>query len=305
MTGHFTANGVALNYRFDGPEDAPRLVFSNSLGTNLHMWDPQVAALKDSFRILRYDKRGHGKSARISDPFPLETLADDLVALCDGLGFTGAHFCGLSVGGMTGQALGLFHPGFFRSLALCATSSQIPEEQHPFWRERIATVKEKGMEPMVEPVIQRWFSEDFIAANPEEVAEVAGMLRTTSPEGYYRCSEAIMAMRYTDRLHEIETPTMVIPGERDPALPVAMSEIIAEKIPGAQMKIVPDAAHLCNLENPGAFTTILRDWLAAWRANQRSTFSTNAGSRTFRFSWLMRSDRVSRLNANWMVSSSP
>ncbi|MDJ0685024.1 MAG: 3-oxoadipate enol-lactonase [Alphaproteobacteria bacterium] len=266
MTGVFTANGVALNYRLDGPEDSPKLVFSNSLGTNLHMWDPQVAALQDAFHILRYDKRGHGKSQRISDPFPMETLAEDVVALCKGLGFEGAHFCGLSIGGMTGQALGLFHPGFFQSLALCATSSQIPEDQHPFWRDRIATVKAHGMAPVVEPVIQRWFSEDFITAQPERVDEIADMLRTTSPEGYYRCSEAVMGMRYTDRLSAIETPTLLIPGELDPALPVEMSEIIAERIPGARMQIIPKAAHLCNLEQPEAFSAILRDWLASQTA---------------------------------------
>lgn len=258
-----TVNGVDLYYRIEGVEGAPKLVFSNSLGTNLHMWDGQVAAFASSYHILRYDKRGHGKSGPVSDAFEMKTLADDLVALSDALGFQGADYCGLSIGGMTGQALGLYHSGYFKSLALCATSSQIPEEQHPFWHQRIETVKAEGMEPMVAPVLERWFGADYRGKNAETLGIVADMLRKTSPEGYYRCSEAILGMKFTDLLCQITTPTILIPGETDPALPVAMSEIIAERIPGVTMEICRNAAHLCNLEQEEVFNDILGRWLSS------------------------------------------
>lgn len=258
-----TVNGVELRYRIDGIEGAPKLVFSNSLGTNLHMWDGQVEAFAGSYHILRYDKRGHGKSGPASNPFEMKTLADDLVALSDALGFQGAHYCGLSIGGMTGQALGIYHSGYFKSLALCATSSQIPEEQIPFWHQRIATVKAEGMEPMVAPVLERWFGAEYRSGNAETLSMVSEMLRTTSPEGYYRCSEAILGMKYTEEVHKITTPSILIPGETDPALPVFMSEIIAERLPGVKMEICQNAAHLCNLEQPEVFNDILGRWLTS------------------------------------------
>ncbi len=261
MEGDITVNGVRLHYRIDGPEDGVPLVLSNSLATDLSMWDGQIPALTDKYRVLRYDKRGHGQSEPKDESIEIKTLADDAVALADALGFTGGHFCGLSIGGMTGQAVGLYHPDAFKSLALCATASAIPEQLHPIWEDRIATVGRDGMEPMVAPTLERWFTEGYRARAQDKIGAVGDMIRGTSPTGYIRCSEAIMRLNYTDRLGSITTPTIVIPGEVDPALTLAMSETIHEAIPGSELQPVKGAAHLCNIEDPEQFNGILRGWL--------------------------------------------
>lgn len=259
--GQITVNGATLNYRIDGPEDGVPVVFSNSLATNLSMWDGQIPALTDRYRVLRYDKRGHGASLPVDAAIEIKDLADDAVALSEALGFTGGHFCGLSIGGMTGQAVGIHHPNAFRSLALCATSSAIPSAAHSVWDERIATAHGDGMTALVAPTLERWFTPEHRENAADDVANIAKMIEETSVIGYVRCSEAIMKMNFTDALASVTTPTIVIPGERDPALPVAMSEVIHGQIPGSELRAVEDAAHLCNIERPDAFNTILRDWL--------------------------------------------
>lgn len=262
MESDLVVNGVRLHYRIDGqPEGAPTVVLSNSLATDLGMWDDLIPALADRYRILRYDKRGHGQSDAKDAAIEIRSLADDAVALADALGFSGGHFVGLSIGGMTGQAIGLYHRDAFRTLVLCATSSQIPADLHPVWEGRIRTVREQGMEPMVEPTVERWFTPEGRESQAATVDRVKEMIRRTSPTGYISCCEAIVGMSYTDLLHRIETPTLVVPGEKDPALPVAMSQAIAERIPGARMEVVENAAHLCNIENPRRFNAILRSWL--------------------------------------------
>lgn len=259
--GDATVNGVKLHYQIDGPENGIPLVFCNSLATDLHMWDEQVIPFSDKYRILRYDRRGHGLSEAKDEAIEIKTLADDVVALADALGFTGGHFCGLSIGGMTGQAIGIYHPGAFKSLALCATSSAIPKEMHQVWVDRVATVQENGMEVMGDVTVKRWFTDDWIDANPSRVAEVRGMIVKTSVVGYSRCCEAISRLDYTSQLGGITTPTIIIPGEVDPALPPAMSDIIHENLPGSKLETVMGAAHLCNVQDPGQFNGILRRWL--------------------------------------------
>ncbi len=261
MEGDATVNGVRLHYRIDGPDDGVPLVFCNSLATDLHMWDEQIPALSDKYRILRYDRRGHGQSEAKDEPIEIKSLADDVVALAGELGFQGGHFCGLSIGGMTGQAIGIYHPNAFKSLAVCATSSAIPKEMHQTWIDRIATVKEHGMGVMGDVTVQRWFTADWIAANPARVAEVRAMIVNTSVVGYSRCCEAISQLDYTSQLGGIKTPTIIIPGEVDPALPPAMSDTIHKNLPGSRLETVMGAAHLCNVQDPDQFNGILRRWL--------------------------------------------
>lgn len=261
MEGDVTANGVRLHYRIDGPENGIPLVFCNSLATDLHMWDDQIAAFSDKYRILRYDRRGHGLSEAKDETIEIKTLADDVVALADKLGFKGGHFCGLSIGGMTGQAVGIYHPDAFKSLALCATSSAIPKEMHQTWVDRVATVQAHGMEVMGDVTVQRWFTQDWINANPKRVAEVRSMIVNTSVVGYSRCCEAISRLDYTSKLGGIKTPTIIIPGEVDPALPPAMSDVIKANLTGARLETVMGAAHLCNVQDPEQFNGILRRWL--------------------------------------------
>lgn len=261
MEGNVTANGVRLHYRIDGPDNGIPVVFCNSLATDLHMWDEQIAALTDKYRILRYDRRGHGKSEAKDEPIEIKTLADDVVALAETLGFKGGHFCGLSIGGMTGQAIGIYHPDAFKSLALCATSSAIPKEMNQTWIDRIATVKEHGMEAMGDVTVQRWFTEDWIVAHPDRVAEVRAMIVSTSVVGYVRCCEAISRLDYTSQLAGIKTPAIIIPGEVDPALPPAMSDVIHANLPGSRLETVMGGAHLHNVQDPDQFNGILRRWL--------------------------------------------
>lgn len=266
MEGDATVNGVRLHYRIDGPDDGIPLVFCNSLATDLHMWDEQIPALSDKYRILRYDRRGHGQSEAKDEQIEIKTLADDVVALAKQLGFAGGHFCGLSIGGMTGQAIGIYHPGAFKSLALCATSSAIPKEMHQTWVDRVATVAANGMEVMGDPTVQRWFTQAWIDANPKRVSEVRAMIVNTSVVGYSRCCEAISRLDYTSQLGGITTPTIIIPGEVDPALPPAMSDTIHENLPGSKLETVKGAAHLCNVQDPEQFNGILRRWLDAQSA---------------------------------------
>ena len=256
-------NGTHLNTRIDGPDGAPGVVLGNSLATNLNMWEALVAALTPDYRVLRFDKRGHGASDAGDAPISIESLADDAVALAREFGFTGGHYVGLSIGGMIGQAIGLNHPDAFRSLTLCATTSQIPVDMHPIWEERIAAVEADGMEPMVAPTLERWFTAGYRDAEPDKVAAVGEMVRRTSVDGYVRCSKAIMQLDYTARLSNVTTPTLVVPGELDPALPPAMSEVIRDAIPGAAMETVAGAAHLCNIEKAGDFNAIVRRFLGA------------------------------------------
>lgn len=259
MTEFFkTADGTRLAYRIDGPETGPGVLFSNSLATDLSMWDGQVEAFTDRYRMLRYDKRGHGKSDPFDTPITMQTLADDAVALARATGFAGGHFVGLSIGGMTGQAIGLLHPGVFKSLSLCMTSSQIPEAAHPAWAERLQTAQESGMDGLAAPTLERWFTEDFRKDHPETIESIAKMIRSTSVSGYTRCSEAILGMAYTGKLNGITDPVLVLPGERDPGLPPAMSEIIRDGIPDAQYAMVMGAAHLANIQDPAQFNRIVR-----------------------------------------------
>jgi len=259
--GRIAINNTEINYRIDGPSDAPGVVLGNSLATNYSMWDAQIDALTERYRVLRYDKRGHGASEVGNAEISIESLADDVVVLARELDFLGGHFVGLSIGGMVGQALGINHPETFRSLTLCATTSRIPEEAFPIWEGRISTAKTEGMDALVEPTLQRWFTDTYRAAEPIQVAQVGQMVVATSVAGYVRCSRAIMKLNYTERLNAISAPTLVVPGERDPALPVSMSEVIAAEIPGAQMEVVEGAAHLCNIEQAGAFNRIVRGFL--------------------------------------------
>ena len=261
MHGKMEVNGVDLNYRIDGPDGAPGVVMGNSLATNFSMWEDQAKVLSKSYRVLRMDKRGHGSSGIGDQEFSIEDLANDVVRLSCALGFEGGHYIGLSIGGMIGQAIGINHPNIFRSLVLCATTSQVPIETHPIWEDRISIAQNEGMKSLVQPTLERWFTNTYRESHPDKVAQIGEMVAATSTEGYIQCCRAIMGMSFTDSIGRISTPTLVMPGELDPALPVPMSEVIADKIPGARLEIVMDAAHLCNIEQPESFNSIILKWL--------------------------------------------
>ena len=254
-----SANGMDINYLIEG--EGPWLTMSHSLACNLHMWDEEAKRLSKRFKVLRYDTRGHGGSGAPAGAYTLEQLADDLEGLLQALGVKSTHFVGLSMGGMIGQTYALKYPGRFKSLALCDTSSRYPADAASVWAARIKTVEAQGMESVVAPTLERWFTAPFRKARPEVVEKVAAMIRTTPAPGYIGCSHAIPKLNLTARLHEIRCPALVIVGKDDPGTPVAMAEEIHQALPGSKLVIIPSAAHLSNLEQPEAFNQALSEFL--------------------------------------------
>ncbi len=258
------ANGITIHYELEGPESAPVVTLSHSLATDLSMWDLQATVLKSRYRVLRYDTRGHGGTDAPDGPYTLEQLAEDAKALLKALGILKTHFMGISMGGMIGQILALKNPGMLRSLILCDTSSRIPEEALPVWEERIGLAQKQGMEALVEPTMERWFTAPFRAKPNALLEKVRAMIRATSLKGYVGCSRAIMELNLTDRLTEIELPTLIVVGEEDPGTPVAASRTIHEQIKGSELVILKSAAHLSNIEQQKGFNTAVFEFLRRW-----------------------------------------
>jgi 3-oxoadipate enol-lactonase len=256
-------NGIETYYELHGREGAPWLVLSHSLACSVRMWDPQIEALKGNYRILAYDTRGHGASDAPKGEYTLEMLADDLKALLEALGARNPHYCGLSMGGMIGQTFALKYPGVLRTLVLADTTSRLPAELLPTWKQRIQTAEAKGMQPLVQPTLERWFTEGFRKSNPEPVAAIGKLIAATPVPGYVGCCHAIPKVNTTSRLKEIGTPILVVCGDKDPGTPPAMSQEIHDNAPGSKLVWIPDAAHLSNLEKPAAFTKALQDFVAA------------------------------------------
>jgi len=254
------ANGIRINHEIEG--SGPWVVMSHSLACDLHMWDEQTAALKGKYRVVRFDTRGHGLSDAPDGAYTLDMLANDLHGLLQALKVDRPHFIGLSMGGMIGMTYALKHPGALRSLVLCDTSNRVPPKAAPVWQERIDTVAAKGMEPMVEPTLKRWFTEPFLSKRPPVIERVAAMIRNTPAKGYIGCCHAIPKINLIDKLGAIKSPVQVIVGEQDAGTPVAMSEAIHKAIPGSELVVLPGASHLSNLEQPEAFDRALTAFLA-------------------------------------------
>jgi 3-oxoadipate enol-lactonase len=254
-------NGIETNYEIHGAEGAPWLTFSHSLACSLRMWDGQVAAFKDSFRILVYDTRGHGESEAPKGPYTLDTLAEDLRALLEELDIKRTHFVGLSMGGMIGQLLVLTDPGLFERVVLADTwHTQTPETRKQ-WEERISTAETKGMQPLVQPTLERWFTEPFRKSKPEVVKKIADLIQRTPVPGYVGCCQAISNLNTTARLKEIKRPVLAIAGEQDAAAPG--TRYIGENVPGAKLVMIPQAAHIANIEQAETFNRALREFLSS------------------------------------------
>ena len=243
-------NGIELYYEIDGPEGAPVIVFSNSLGASTRMWDGVVAPLSGRYRCLRYDTRGHGRSGSVDVAVSIDDLANDLVGLLDAVGVKRAHIVGLSIGGMTAQALGVARPGYVASLTLIATSAHLPPPE--FWNARATVVRKDGTAPIVATLLPRWFTTPFREKNQEAVERTRRDLLEVERFGYARCCEAIGAMDFRQRIAAITAPTLAIAGAEDPVTPPAMLEEIRSLVPGAGLAILPRVAHLCSVEQPEA-----------------------------------------------------
>ncbi|RKT87925.1 3-oxoadipate enol-lactonase [Saccharopolyspora antimicrobica] len=243
-----------VNYELTGPDGAPVVVLSNSLGTDLTLWDAQVPALAQEFQVLRYDQRGHGATPGKPGPYSLKQLGGDVLALLDVLGIRKAHFAGVSLGGMTGMWLAEHAPERVDRLALICTSAELGPASA--WRERAALVREKGTAAMVEPSLPKWFT-PALAGREDVVAKFGGMLAAADAEGYAGCCEAIADMDLLDGLGRISAPTLVIAGAEDPATPPAHAEQIAAAVAGARLEVLSPAAHLANAEQPEAVNRLL------------------------------------------------
>ncbi len=259
MGSTIKVNEIDINYRLDGPEQAPVVMLSNSLMSNYTMWDYQLQALDSHYRVLRYDQRGHGATQTTPGPYSVELLADDACALLEALDIAAVHFVGLSMGGFTGQLLAARYPEKLLSLVLCDTACVMRPKS--VWNERIAAAREKGIEALAAGTLERWFTPSFHETGKEDLAKVRNMILGTGVEGYIACAQAIRDMFLCDKLSEITVPTLILVGAEDPACPVSAAEDLHRGIAGSELAVLANAAHLPNIEQSADFNEIVLGFL--------------------------------------------
>lgn len=250
--------GARLHYRVDGCADHPCVVLSNSLGTDLSMWDAQAAALATDHYVIRYDSRGHGQSGSGDTRVDIARLGQDVIALLDHLSIERAAFCGISMGGVTGQWLGIYAPQRLTHLVLANTAARIGSTEG--WLGRAAQVRQEGMSGVADGSAARWFTPAFIAREPATVARMVGRLRESDAAGYAACCEALAQADLRPQVARIGVPTLVIAGAADPVTTVADGLWLRQQIPNAKLATVP-ASHISNIEASLEFTTQLRAFL--------------------------------------------
>jgi 3-oxoadipate enol-lactonase len=249
-------NGVKLNVEVEGREGAPWLTFSNSLATDLSMWDAQVAALKDRYRILRYDKRGHGKSDAPKGPYDLPMLVKDVIGLWDHFGVRRSHFVGISIGGMTALGLGIDYPDRVISIAPCDCRADSPPDFRDSWDPRIAIAEGKeGTPGLVPATLERWFAPETRKAHPERMDYVKRMICNTTVTGYVGCGRALQAIPYLPRLGQIKVPTLFLAGTTDVMLEPTRE--LHKRLPGSFYVEIGPAGHLSNLDQPDLFSAAI------------------------------------------------
>ena len=254
------AGGFEINVKIEGPENAPVLMLSNSIAADLSMWDPQAPEFAKRFRLIRYDRRGHGASGVPKAPYSMEAMGRDVLAVLDKLGIKSINWCGLSMGGMVGQWLGANAPERIDKLILCNTHYYYADKAP--WNDRIKAAREKGMAALAPAFMERWFTKDFREGHPEAIARMAAVFAATPLEGFVGCCDAGRDMDHRDLLGRIKAPTLVIAGRQDFATPLQANEEICAKIPGATIAVL-DTAHISNLGQPQAFTKAVLDFLGA------------------------------------------
>lgn len=244
---------MTLHHRFDGDAAAPVVVLSNSLAATLEMWDAQLPALTERFRVLRYDHPGHGYSGA-DEVRGMESLARGVLQLLDDLELERVSFCGVSIGGAVGMRLALDAPTRLERLVLACTSARFGPPE--LWQERADLVREEGVAAVADVVLERWFTPSF-----PDVQRFREMFLATDREAYAQCCEAIRDWDARDALHAVRTPTLVISAADDPSTPPTHQALIAEAIPGARLETIPDVRHLANVEHPGPFNELLLSFL--------------------------------------------
>jgi 3-oxoadipate enol-lactonase len=257
-----TVNGLQVHYAVDGPEGAPWVTLVTGIANDVTMWDGQVRALAGDYRVLRYDLRGQGKSAATPGPYSIASLGQDMVGLWDGLGIARTHLAGLGLGASISLGVAIDHPQRLISLAPCCCRAQMVPDFAAMWHKLYETVAAGGVEAIVEQTAQRWFTEEFKAANPQVLDSVRAMIRATSRDGYLGVVAAFLGLALEDRIREIKAPTLFIGGADDKlGGPATLMQGLADQVPGARYAAVPNAAHIANIQNPQGFNDILKAFL--------------------------------------------
>jgi len=249
---------MKTNYKLQGTPNSPVLIFSNSLGSEMLMWDELVPFLLPYFRVLRYDTRGHGGSEITPEPYSIALLGQDVIDLLDELKIDEAYFCGLSMGGLIGQWLGIHYPNRIKKLIVSNTGAKIGNDER--WNDRIETIKANGMQAIVDDTMERWFTQSFRNDSPLRVVETKAMFLRSDILGYSNCCAAIRDADFRESLSQVSVETLVITGDEDPVTNVAQAEFIAENIPNARLKIL-HARHLASTELPEEYAQVLIDFI--------------------------------------------
>ena len=250
---------VRLHYDVHGPEDAPVLLLSNSLGTSLELWDPQLPVWQRSFRVVRYDTRGHGRSHVPPAPYTLDELGRDALAVLDEVGARRAHVCGISIGGLTALWLGLNAPERVGRLVAANTAARVGTAD--LWNERIRRARDEGLARLAEEAMARWFTAGFRDRHPGVVDGLRRQLAACPLEGYAGCCAALRDADLTDAVSGITAPVLIVTGTQDPATTPAAGERLRDGLPGAKL-VALDCAHLSNVEAADAFTAAVGNFLS-------------------------------------------
>jgi 3-oxoadipate enol-lactonase len=257
---------IRTNYRSSGGGDR-WVTFVTGIANDLTMWDVQAAVLARDFKVLRYDLRGHGGSEATVGDYTIGLLVDDLKALLDALKVEKTFLVGLGLGGAIAQAFAIEHPARLHGLVPCCCRARMVPDFAAMWHKLRETVRQNGLESIVEPTVQRWFSEDFKAANPHILEKVRLMIRRTTLEGYLGVTAAFLGLDVEDQLGRISVPALYVSGAEDKlGGPPALMENLARKVPGARHVSVPDAAHIANIQNPAGFNALLEGFLRERRS---------------------------------------
>ncbi len=256
------ANGLATRYELEGPASAPVVTLSHSLAANLHLWNAQAAALRDRYRVLRYDVRGHGGSAVPPPPYTLEQMADDLHGLLQALGIDRTHFVGLSMGGLIGMTLALRFPRAVQSLVLADTTACYGPERKPMWDDRIRVAESKGIDAVLDRTMEAWFTAPFRAERPDVIARIRALLAPTDPAGYVGAIQAIGYGDLREEIRAIRCPTLILVGEEDRGTDITMARTMRERIEGSALAVIPKAAHCSCVEAADEFNRALIGFLA-------------------------------------------
>lgn len=250
---------IELNCIIEHTKDLPWLILSNSIATNLSMWDEVATSLSEYYRVVRYDQRGHGRSDAPSGMYSIELLAEDLLALMDMLGIEKATLVGISMGGMTVLSTGKKYPDRIEKLVVCDCGPAASPASAAQWQDRIKKVSQDGMASIVEETIGRWFTPEALAAPIPVVEKVADMVRTTPAAGFIGCAGALSMFDLRSRLEDLKIQSLFVAGEHDAV--IGGTKQLHEMVPNSQFRAIPNAGHLCNLENPEAFLAVLKDFL--------------------------------------------